>query len=174
MAISMYPQYTLALLIISKILGAVFLIPASPLTLITGAIYGVLWGTVVAMIGNTIGAVCAFLLGRYFFYDLVQKKLLPKYPKVKEYEQKLFKNGIKTMLFLRLVPIFPFNVLNYFLSVTEVTFKQYFWTTFFGILPGTIAYVYFGESIKMFSVLQISLAFALIFALSSIGKFWKV
>jgi uncharacterized membrane protein YdjX (TVP38/TMEM64 family) len=161
-------------LILSKILGAILLFPGAPLTLLSGSLLGNFWGSIVAIIGNTLGAGAAFLIARYLFKDYIQKKFLPKYPKISEYEKKFLENGLSTVIFLRLVPLFPFNILNYLLGITKVSFKDYILGTFVGIIPGTIAFVYLGESLKMFSWINVGLALLAIIGLSYIGKFWKI
>jgi uncharacterized membrane protein YdjX (TVP38/TMEM64 family) len=157
-----------------KTLASAFFLPGTPFTILSGTLLGTFWGSISAIIGNTIGAILAFTISRYFLYNFVQKKILTKYPKIKEYEEKLFKNGLQTVLFLRLIPLFPFNVLNCLLAITKVKFKDYFWGTFIGIIPGTIAFVYLGDSIKMFSWLNVLFALGGIVGLSYIGKFWKL
>jgi uncharacterized membrane protein YdjX (TVP38/TMEM64 family) len=161
-------------LILAKIVATILFVPGAILTLLSGALLGTFWGSVVSIIGNTIGATLAFLISRYLFRDFVSQKLLSKYKKIGEYEELFFKSGFKTIIFLRLIPIFPFNALNYLLGVTRVSFKDYFWGTFIGIIPGTIAFVYFGESIKMLSWLNILVSICAIIGLSYIGKFWKI
>ena len=173
MFIAMHPNFTWEFLIIAKIFGALIGI-STPLTLLSGALLGTFWGTIVAIVGNTIGAMLCFVVARFFLKDYVQNKLLPKYPKIKEYEERLFKNGFSTIIFFRLVPIFPFTPLNYLLAITNVSFKDYFWGTFLGIIPGTLAFVYFGESLHMLNFYKIAIAIASIIALGFISKFWKI
>ncbi len=166
-----YPEYSFITLVLAKIVATVLLLPATPLTLLSGALLGSFWGTVCAMIGNSIGAILAFLLSRYLFANFVKTKILPKYPKIKEYEQKLFKNGFYTILLLRLIPLFPFNALNFILGVSSVKFKDYTLATIIGILPGTILFVYFGESIFMLNFYKIAFSVLGIAALVYFGKF---
>jgi uncharacterized membrane protein YdjX (TVP38/TMEM64 family) len=161
-------------LIIAKIIAGATFIPGTPLTLISGALLGTFWGSVVSIIGNTLGALLAFIIARYLLGNFIQDKLVKKYPKIKEYENKLFQNGFLTIVFLRLIPLFPFNALNFILGVTRVSFKDYFLGTLIGIIPGTIAFVYFGESLKMLSIYNIALAILAIIGLSYLGKFWKL
>lgn len=161
-------------LIFGKVIGAVLFLPGAPLTLLSGVLLGTFWGTIVAIIGNTIGAMLAFLLARYFLQNYVQNTLLKKYPKIDEYENHISRHGFKTVVFLRLIPLFPFNALNFILGVTQVRFKDYFWGTLIGIIPGTFAFVHFGESFRMLSPVNIGLAVLGIIGLSYIGKFWKL
>jgi uncharacterized membrane protein YdjX (TVP38/TMEM64 family) len=158
------------LLIVGKLIGAVLLFPGTPLTLLAGGILGTFWGTVVSVIGNILGAIVAFFIARHFLRKFVTEKFVSRYPKLATYEERFFKDGIRTVLFLRLIPIFPFNILNYALGVTRVSAKDYIIGTSIGIIPGTLAYTYFGESIAMLSPLNIGLAIAAIIGLTYIGK----
>lgn len=161
-------------LIFSKIVSGALLLPGTPLTLLSGAILGKFWGTVAAVIGNVLGATAAFLWARYLFRNFVQKTILQKYPKINQYENKLSQNGFLTVVFLRLVPLFPFNALNPVLGVTDIRFKDYFLGTLVGIIPGTFAFVYLGESFRMLSFWNILFAVMGILGLIYLGKFLKL
>jgi uncharacterized membrane protein YdjX (TVP38/TMEM64 family) len=89
-----------------------------------------------------------------------------KYSKIKEYDQKLEENGFMTVLFFRLVPLFPFNGLNFALGLTKVRIKDYFFATLIGIIPGTFAYVYLGSSLAEMNYANIIFAIVLIILLS--------
>jgi uncharacterized membrane protein YdjX (TVP38/TMEM64 family) len=157
-------------MIVAKTISGITFIPGTPLTILAGAIFGTFWGSIISWIGNLIGAVLAFLMARYFLKDFVQNRILRKYPKINEYEDALFKRGFWTVTILRLTPIFPFNFLNFALAVTEVKFKDYFWGTAIGMIPGTILFVYFGESIRMLSGIKIVSAILLLIVFIYITK----
>ncbi len=146
--------------------------PGSAFTLITGSIFGVWIGTLVAIIGNTIGSTLAFLLARYIFRDHT-KKLISKYPRLEKYISRLETNGLSTVLFLRLVPLFPFNAINFLLGVTPLSLRVYVMGSFFGMIPGTFLYVYLGGSLRMLSPLDISLSIIGIILLMLIGKYYE-
>jgi uncharacterized membrane protein YdjX (TVP38/TMEM64 family) len=149
------PGLTALYLIIGKVVGAVLFFPGSPLTLLAGATLGVFWGSVTSIIGNTLGAILAFVVSRYALKGYVRKTLYTKYSKIKAYEDRFFKHGIRTVIILRLIPLFPFNALNYLLGVTQVTLYEYSVGTALGMIPGTLVYVYFGNSIAMLGVSHI-------------------
>jgi uncharacterized membrane protein YdjX (TVP38/TMEM64 family) len=161
-------------LILAKILGCLLMLPATPLTILSGVILGPYYGALVSVIGNTIGATFAFLLGRYFLQGFVKKYFLSKYPSINKYEEKLFKDGFLTVLFLRLVPLFPFNILNYVLALTEVKLKDYVLATMIGIIPGTIAYTLLAESLVMINYFEILIAIILIIFLILLSRVWKM
>jgi uncharacterized membrane protein YdjX (TVP38/TMEM64 family) len=167
------PQLTSLYLIIAKIIGAVLLFPGTPLTLLAGATLGVFWGSVVSIIGNTLGATAAFFISRFFLRNYVTKTIYTKYPTLHKYESRFFSNGLITVLLLRLIPLFPFNALNYLLGVTQVKTKEYLIGTAFGIIPGTIAFVYFGKAITMLSPFHIISSLIAIAGLTYIGKYYE-
>jgi uncharacterized membrane protein YdjX (TVP38/TMEM64 family) len=168
-----HTEYAALLLLLAKILGAILFVPGAPLTLLAGALLGTWNGFLVSLIGNILGATCAFLIARYALRNFVQEKLLNKYPKIKAYEDRFFTRGLHTVIFLRLIPLFPFNAINYALGVTRVSTKDYILGTAVGIIPGTFAYTYFGESIAMLSPLNITFAVLAIVGLVYVGKLGK-
>ncbi len=119
----------------------VFLIPGLPVTLAGGAIFGPLWGTVYALVGATIGATFAFLAARYLAGDWVERKAHGFIGRVKT---GIDAEGWRFVAFVRLVPIFPFNVLNYALGLTRIPLSVYIITSFICMAPAAVAYVYLG------------------------------
>lgn len=124
-------------------LATLLFIPGSLLTLKGGCLFGVFWGSVYVLIAATIGATLAFLIGRYLSRDWVSRQL-DKHPKFKAIDLAVAKEGWKIVLLTRLSPIFPFNLLNYAFGVTQVSLKDYILGSF-GIIPGTVMYVYIGS-----------------------------
>lgn len=155
-------------------LATILFLPGSVLTIAGGAVFGPLFGTVYTVIGATIGATLAFLLARFLGRDFVSSAEGEKLKKLAEYDKKIEENGLGVVLFLRFAPLFPFNGLNFALGLTKVTFKDYFWGTLVGIIPGTFAYVYLGDSLASLNLVQIILAIVLLAALSfGAGKLTK-
>jgi uncharacterized membrane protein YdjX (TVP38/TMEM64 family) len=132
-----------------------------------------LLGTIYVIIGATIGATLAFTISRYLAKDFFQKKFFDKFKKLNFYDSKFKKNGFIFVLYFRLIPIFPFNFLNYGLGLTNVKFRDYFLATLFGMLPGTFVYVYFGDSLANFNFINIAISIILILVLSLIVAIYK-
>lgn len=147
------------------IIATVFFLPASPLSIVAGVLFGALFGTIYVVIGATIGAILAFLLARYLGQDFVEKFMKSWFKKIFAYNKGLEENGFQVVLFLRLVPLFPFNGLNFALGLTRVKFRDYALATAIGIIPGAFAFVYFGSSLASFDPWQIALAALLLFIL---------
>ena len=171
--IQMYPELSALVLILAKIIGAIIFFPGTPLTLLAGATFGVVWGSIVSLIGNIVGATIAFFISRYFLQKYVVKNILSKYPNIAQYEKRFSTHGLETVILLRLIPLFPFNALNYLLGVTRVSNKDYILGTVVGIIPGTIAFVYFGQSLAMLSVLHVAISVIAIIGLVYIGKMYE-
>ncbi|MFN7503564.1 MAG: TVP38/TMEM64 family protein [Dolichospermum sp.] len=125
------------------IIATLAFLPAAILTLGAGVIFGVIWGSLYVFIGATLGAVAAFLVGRYLARGWVKEKI-SSYKKFANIDKAVSKEGLKIVFLIRLSPLFPFNLLNYALGVTSVSLKDYFLASV-GMIPGTIMYVYLGH-----------------------------
>ena len=125
------------------ILAAIAFVPGSLLTLGAGVVFGVVWGTVYVMVGATLGAIAAFLVGRYLARGWVSRKIADN-PKFAAIDAAVARSGFKIVLLTRLSPVFPFNLLNYAFGVTGVTLRDYSLGAI-GMLPGVLLYVYIGS-----------------------------
>ena len=123
------------------ILGTVLFFPGAVLTLAGGAIFGPVWGTLYNLTGATIGAGIAFLLARYLASDWVEKKAGGRLAQLKGGVEE---EGWRFVAFVRLVPLFPFNVLNFALGLTRIKFTHYLITSYICMFPGAVAYTYLG------------------------------
>ncbi|PSB15108.1 TVP38/TMEM64 family protein [Phormidesmis priestleyi ULC007] len=132
-----------AIFIGTYLLLTVLLIPGSVLTLGAGVVFGAIWGSLYAFIGATLGATAAFLIGRYFARDWISKKIEGN-AKFKAIDETVAKEGLKIVFLTRLSPAFPFVLLNYAFSVTDVSLRDYVLGCT-GMIPGTILYVYIGS-----------------------------
>ena len=121
------------------------LVPASLLTLGAGAIFGVVGGTIVVVAGATLGAMLAFFLARTGLRGKVEQ-MIAKRPKLAAVDRAVAKEGTKLMLLCRISGFPPFIFANYVFGLTGVGALAYFFTTFFGIIPGAFAYTYAGHA----------------------------
>lgn len=112
------------------------------LTLSGGFVFGTLPGAFYVNIGATAGAVLAFLAARYLFGNGLQKKYQEQ---LEKFNREMDENGSFYLLFLRLVPLFPFVLVNILPGLTRVKLRHYIWTTSLGIIPGSIAYTFIGS-----------------------------
>jgi uncharacterized membrane protein YdjX (TVP38/TMEM64 family) len=129
--------------IVLYIFATVAFLPGSILTLGAGVVFGVFFGTVYVFIGATLGAIAAFLVGRYLARDWIAQKIAGN-QKFKAIDQAVGQEGFKIVLLTRLSPIFPFFLLNYAYGITGVSLKDYAIASV-GMIPGTITFVYIGS-----------------------------
>jgi len=123
-----------------------FSIPgATILTLSGGFLFGVLWGAIYVNAGATTGAALAFLFCRYVAGEWVQNKYGDK---LNKFNKELEENGYRYLLALRLIPVFPFFLINIFAGMTKISWRTFMWTTTLGILPGSLVYVFAGSQLK--------------------------
>lgn len=125
----------------------VFAVPASILTIGGGYLFGLPIGFLADSIGAAFGATVAFLVGRTIGRPLVLAKLRD-YPQFQAISSAVQHSGFKIVLLLRLVPLLPFNILNYLLSVTPISLGSYMLASWIGMMPITGVLVYVGTTIK--------------------------
>ncbi len=129
------------------ILTTVLAVPGSALTIMAGAIFGSVLGVGLVIVGATLGASLCFLISRYFARDIVSN-ILNKSEKFQKLDNLTEKNGYIIVAITRLVPLFPFNLLNYGFGLTKVPFKVYFLWSALCMLPGTILYVVGADAVS--------------------------
>src|SRR5258706_2656569 len=122
---------------------------AAILTLVGGAIFGLLWGTLIVSFASTIGATLAFLASRFVLRDWVQARFGDKLKRINEGVEK---EGAFYLFALRLVPAFPFFAINLLMGLTPIRVWTYFWVSQVGMLAGTIVYVYAGTKLGEFRI----------------------
>ena len=132
------------LFVLVYILAAVLMLPGVILTLAAGFLYGVIQGTVVVSVASTLGAGCAFLIGRYLARDWVKRRMAGR-EALQAMDEAVGREGWKIVLLMRMSPAFPFNLINYAYGLTGVSFPKYFGATWLGMLPGTVLFVYLGS-----------------------------
>jgi uncharacterized membrane protein YdjX (TVP38/TMEM64 family) len=122
------------------VIAVVTAIPGSPITVLAGVLYGSLRGVIVVSIASTIGAGLAFLVARYFARDATARALSgnERFSRLYELTES---HGAIIVAITRLVPLFPFNLLNYGFGLTKVRFGTYLLWSWLCMLPGTVLYV---------------------------------
>jgi uncharacterized membrane protein YdjX (TVP38/TMEM64 family) len=125
------------------IAAVVAFVPGSLLTLAAGTIFGLAPGTAIVFVAATLGASAAFLVSRYLARPLVERRLAGN-ERFAAIDRAIGQEGRKIVFLLRLSPVFPFNLLNYALGLTEVRFRDYVLASA-GMLPATLLYVYYGK-----------------------------
>lgn len=121
--------------------GTVLFLPGSVLTLAGGAIFGPVWGTVYNLTGATFGATLAFLVARYLAADWAERH---SHGRLQQLKTGVEAEGWRFVAFLRLVPLFPFNALNYALGLTRIKLTHYIIASYLCMFPGAVAYTWLG------------------------------
>jgi uncharacterized membrane protein YdjX (TVP38/TMEM64 family) len=128
--------------IVGYVVACVAFIPGLVLTLAAGAIFG--WvGVAYVLVGAVLGATAAFLIARYVARAAVERKLAGN-PRFTAIDRAIGREGRKIVTLLRLSPVFPFNLLNYALGLSQVRLTDYL-LAMVGIVPGSLLYVYAGK-----------------------------
>jgi len=123
--------------------ATVAFLPGSILTLGAGVVFGVALGAVYVFVGASLGAIAAFLVGRYLARGWIHQKIEGNQTFV-AIDEAVAREGFKIVLLTRLSPVFPFNLLNYAFGITGVSLKDYALGSV-GMIPGTVMYVYIGS-----------------------------
>lgn len=123
--------------------GAVLFLPGSAFALAGGALFGPVWGAVLNLLGATIGASLAFLVARYLAGDWVAQRAGGR---LKHLADGVEAEGWRFIAFVRLVPLFPFNLTNYALGLTQISFVSFVVTSLICMAPGAIAYTWLGHA----------------------------
>ncbi|MBZ8134067.1 VTT domain-containing protein [Afifella sp. IM 167] len=123
--------------------GTVAFLPGALFALAGGALFGPVWGSLLNLVGATIGASLAFLIARYLAGDWVAARTGGR---LKRLIDGVEAEGWRFVAFVRLVPLFPFNLTNYALGLTQISFRSYAITSFICMAPGAIAYTWLGHA----------------------------
>jgi uncharacterized membrane protein YdjX (TVP38/TMEM64 family) len=117
---------------------------ATILTLAGGALFGLLWGTVIVSFASSIGATLAFLAARFLFRESIENQFADR---LKTVNDGIAKDGAYYLFTLRLVPLFPFFVINLVMGLTSMKTGTFYWVSQVGMLAGTLVYVNAGTQL---------------------------
>ena len=124
-------------------LGTVLFVPGALFGLAGGVLFGPVWGTILNIAGATLGATAAFLVARYVAADWVREKAGTRLERlIKGVEAE----GWRFVALTRLVPLIPFNLLNYALGLTRIPVASYILASLVCMVPGTLAYTWLGHA----------------------------
>jgi pyruvate/2-oxoglutarate dehydrogenase complex dihydrolipoamide dehydrogenase (E3) component/uncharacterized membrane protein YdjX (TVP38/TMEM64 family) len=139
---------------------------ASLLTLAGSAVFGIGWGLLLVSFASTLGATLAMLSARFLLRDWVKARFGDK---LAQFEQGMAKDGAFYLLSLRLIPLFPFFLVNLLMGLTPISVSTYFWVSQLGMLPGTFVYVLAGSELATLTSTGNILSPGLILALTLLG-----
>ncbi|MDB5922931.1 MAG: associated Golgi protein [Betaproteobacteria bacterium] len=136
---------------------------AAVMTLIAGALFGIVRGTAIVSFAAALGATLAFLVSRFVLRDWVQKRFGNRLNAI---NSGIARDGAFYLFALRLVPVFPFFVINLLMGITSIRTWTFYWVSQLGMVAGTIVFVYAGTQLGQFQI-----SWQLLFALSLLGIF---
>jgi uncharacterized membrane protein YdjX (TVP38/TMEM64 family) len=151
-------------------IGPSFLVPGAVMTIAGGLAFGTAWGSVYSLVGADIGAVVAFGAGRFLGRSFVEKFVGDRFQAALD---KIARNGFQIILYLRIVPVIPYNALNLIAGASPITFRDYFWASMIGMVPGTILFAFLGDALWHPLSWRFLLAILLIAASVGSGELWR-
>jgi len=161
-------QAALVFFLVYVVVTGLSLPGAALMTLVGGAIFGLLWGTLIISFASTIGATLAFLAARFLLRDSVQRRFGDRLAAI---NSGVAKDGPFYLFTLRLVPIFPFFVINLVMGLTPLRAATFYWVSQLGMLPATLVYVNAGREIGRIDSLSGILSPALLLSFALLGLF---
>jgi uncharacterized membrane protein YdjX (TVP38/TMEM64 family) len=136
------------------------------LTLLSGAIFGLVMGTFWVMLSTTLGACIAFLMSRYLFRDYFRKKFQRQFQRM---NQRVKAEGIPYLFTLRMIPVSPYVVINVVMGLTDMKLFHFAWVTCLGMLPGTFVYILAGKKLASIHSVGEILSWEIVLALCVLG-----
>jgi uncharacterized membrane protein YdjX (TVP38/TMEM64 family) len=150
--------------------GPSFLVPGAVMTIAGGLAFGTLWGSIYSLVGADIGAMVAFGAGRFLGRGFVESVVGKRFDALLG---RIAKHGFQIILYLRMVPVIPYNALNLIAGASRITFRDYFWGSVIGMIPGTILFAFLGDALWHPLSPRFFLALLLIATSVGCGELWR-
>ena len=170
--VEIYSRHTLltigAYMLVYIAVTALSLPGAAVMTLAGGALFGLVTGTVVISFASTIGATLAFLVSRFLLKDWIQERFKDKLHAI---NQGIERDGSFYLFTLRLVPVFPFFIINLVMGLTPIRTTRFYLVSQIGMLPGTLVYVNAGTQLAQIDSLKGILSPGLLLSFALLGVF---
>jgi uncharacterized membrane protein YdjX (TVP38/TMEM64 family) len=153
--------------------GVILVIPASVLSLAGGLAFGPALGTVYTVIGATGGAVLSYLLARWLGRGFVERVLKGRSGRFKAYDEGAARSGFSVVFVARLIPLIPFDVISFGAGLSGIPFGPFALGTLLGIIPGSFAYNFLGDSFTDVGSSQFILALLVFALIGSVPLVWR-
>ncbi len=150
--------------------GPSLLVPGAMMTIAGGLAFGTLWGSVYSLVGADLGALIAFAAGRFLGRGFVERSVNRRFHYLM---QGVARHGFQIIFYLRMVPIIPYNALNLLAGASPITFRDYFWASMIGMVPGTIVWAFLGDAMWHPASLRFLFAVALIVLSVAAGEVYR-
>jgi len=133
-----------AVYILLYAVGPSFLVPGAVMTLAGGLAFGAFWGAIWSLIGANLGALIAFAAGRFLGRGFIERVVGSRFQPLLG---RLVRNGFYVTLYLRIVPVIPYNAFNLLAGASPITFRDYFLASAIGMVPGTVLFAFLGDAL---------------------------
>ncbi|MBC8183874.1 TVP38/TMEM64 family protein [candidate division KSB1 bacterium] len=153
--------------------GAVLVIPVGVMSLAGGLAFGKWLGTVYILIGATLGASLSFMIARYFGRKFIESFEWLHKGKIKSFDEGIEKNGFRMMLFMRLIPLFQYDAVNFGGGLSKMKFRDFFLASFIGMAPGGFINAMLGSSLENIISVQFFAALGVFILLMFIPSIYK-
>lgn len=160
-------------IIIYALRGVILVIPVGVMSLAGGLIWGKWLGTVYILVGATAGSCLAFLVARYFGRSIIEKTGLLNQEKIKSFDENIQENGFRFIAFIRLIPLFQYDAVNFGSGLSKIKFRDYALATFIGMIPGGFINAFLGSSLDNILSVQFFVALAAFILLMFIPTIYK-
>lgn len=128
--------------------AVILIIPVGVMSWVGGLAFGIWWGTVLILIGATLGSCLSFLVARYFGRDFIERFEWLHKGRIKKFDEGIAQNGFKVILFVRLIPLFQYDAVNFGAGLSKIKFRDYALATFIGMIPGGFINALVGDSLE--------------------------
>jgi uncharacterized membrane protein YdjX (TVP38/TMEM64 family) len=162
-----------AFVVIYSLRAIILVLPVGVMSLAGGMIFGKWWGGLYVLVGATIGSCISFLIARYLGRSFVESRGWLKKGRMKTLDEGIEKHGLKFVLFVRLIPLFQYDAVNFGLGLTKVPFRVYALGTLIGMIPGGFINAFLGSSLDNVISFQFFLALGLFVLLMFIPAVYK-
>lgn len=160
-------------IVIYALRGAVLVIPVGIMSLAGGLAFGQWFGTIYILIGATLGASLSFMIARYFGRQFIETFSWLHKGKIKQFDEGIEKNGFRMMLFMRLIPLFQYDAVNFGSGLSKIKFRDYVLATFIGMAPGGFINAMLGSSLEKIVSIQFLAALGFFILLMFIPTIYK-
>ncbi len=150
--------------------GPSLLVPGAVMTMAGGLAFGALRGTIYSLVGANLGALVAFAAGRFLGRSFVERIVGERFGGALE---KIAGHGFRIIFYLRMVPVIPYNALNLLAGASRIKFRDYFWASVIGMVPGTIVFAFLGDALWHPLSVRFFIAVALIGVTVILGELWR-
>lgn len=162
-----------AFVVIYSLRAVILVLPVGVMSLAGGLIFGKYWGAFYVIIGATIGACISFLAARYFGRSFIESRGWLQKGRMKTLDEGIERHGLRFVLFVRLIPLFQYDAVNFGLGLTKVPFRVYALGTLIGMIPGGFITAFLGSSLDNVISPQFFLALGLFVLLMFIPATYK-